>query len=185
MNVIKTSFALAAIAVLGVLSATAANATPVKYDFTVTATSGPLDGTVSHGTFSYDSSSIVPGGTNQQSGLLTALSFTWNGTHYDATTANTGRLGFDSAGNLTNFLIGNHCQTNACNIGGVTDKWVILVDGFDQFVYTVPEWLNSAYFGGLTFSPAATPVPEPAALGLFGFGALLIGAFAGLRRRMA
>jgi hypothetical protein len=27
------------------------------------------------------------------------------------------------------------------------------------------------------------PVPEPAALGMFGFGALLIGLFAGLRRR--
>ncbi|MGH8117063.1 MAG: PEP-CTERM sorting domain-containing protein [Rhodanobacteraceae bacterium] len=28
-------------------------------------------------------------------------------------------------------------------------------------------------------------VPEPAALGMFGFGVLLIGAFVGLRRRMA
>jgi hypothetical protein len=27
-------------------------------------------------------------------------------------------------------------------------------------------------------------VPEPGALGMFGFGALLIGLFAGLRRRM-
>jgi hypothetical protein len=40
----------------------AARATPITYAFTVTATDGPLAGTVEHGSFSYDSSSIVPGG---------------------------------------------------------------------------------------------------------------------------
>lgn len=37
----------------------------------------------------------------------------------------------------------------------------------------------------LVIKSAAVGVPEPAALGMFGFGALLIGAFVGLRRRAA
>ena len=51
---------------------------------------------------------------------------------------------------------------------GVTANYV----GFDNVT------LGSATAGG------GTPVPEPAALGVFGLGVLLIGLFAGLRRRL-
>jgi len=54
-------------------------ASPVNYTFSVTATSGPLAGTTATGTFSYDTSSIVHGGTNSNTGLLTGLNFTWDG----------------------------------------------------------------------------------------------------------
>jgi hypothetical protein len=65
----------------------AADATPVNYTFSVTATSGPLAGTTAPGTFSYDTSSIVPGGFNNNAGVLTALNFTWHGITYNQTTA--------------------------------------------------------------------------------------------------
>lgn len=180
MNVIKTSFALAAIAVLGILFAAAANATPVNYDFTVTATSGPLDGTVSHGTFSFDSSSVTPGTWNRATGLLTAFDFTWNGTTYNAATANTGTLSFDGAGHLTDFMFGTHCSAGECSFAIAPETWFAWSDAF---FYSLPTGASGG--GSVTFSPAATSVPEPAALGLFGFGALLIGAFVSLRRRMA
>jgi hypothetical protein len=93
--------ALAAIvAALGLLAAGGAKASLITYDFTVTATSGPLDGTVEKGTFSYDSSSIVPGGVNPNAGLLTSLSFSWDGMAFTQATANTGNLGFNLDGSL-------------------------------------------------------------------------------------
>jgi hypothetical protein len=44
-----------------------ANAVPINYSFSVTATDGPLSGDTENGTVTYDSSSIVPGGDNDNS----------------------------------------------------------------------------------------------------------------------
>ena len=41
-----------------------ANAVPINYSFSVTATGGPLTGDTENGT--YDSSSIIPGGVNNK-----------------------------------------------------------------------------------------------------------------------
>jgi hypothetical protein len=66
---------LAAAASILLFGAPAAKATPITYDFTVTGTSGSLNGTVSRGSFSYYSSSIGPGGGEDATGFLTGLSF--------------------------------------------------------------------------------------------------------------
>src|SRR5438034_1239057 len=94
---------------LALASIDAADASPIDYTFSVTATEGPLSATTAAGTFSYDTSSIVPGGRNLNTGLLTALNFTWDGITYNQTTANTGALGFDAAGMLTLSLFGTNC----------------------------------------------------------------------------
>ena len=73
----------------------------ITYSFRVTATDGPLAGATANGSFSYDSSIVAPNVTLSATGLLTSLSFTWHGITYDATTANTGFLSFDSAGQLS------------------------------------------------------------------------------------
>jgi hypothetical protein len=164
---------------LGLLFAATASATTITYNFTVTATSGPLGGTVSHGTFAYDSSSIMPGHSNVAADLLTYLDFTWNGIAYDATSANTGWLTFDGSGQLTYFTFGNACVGGSCGVTAGNDQWYIFPIGFDYSVLGG----NSYWLGDVTYSQA-TGVPEPAALGMFGFGVLLIGAFAGLRRRV-
>ena len=71
----------------------------VTYDFTVTATEGSLAGTTASGLLSFDDSLLaVPNTSNQQTGLLTDLSFTWNGTTLDASTANTGFINSGVAG---------------------------------------------------------------------------------------
>lgn len=165
------------------LAPATANATPVNYEFTVTATSGPLSGTVSHGTFSYDSSSIMPGATNNAANLLTALDFTWNGTTYNAATANTGWLDFDSAGQLDNFVIGNNCSSGNCSVVWGSDQWFAF-PGMDGFGYSTPDD-PEFWEGSITYSLATTSVPEPTALGMFGFGVLLLGGFVTLRRRTA
>lgn len=164
------------------LAPAAANATPVTYEFTVTATKGPLSGTISHGTFSYDSDSVTPGTYNLAVNLLTTLDFIWNGITYNAATTNTGSLLFDEAGKLDGFLIGNNCFSGGCSVFWNSDGW--LANGEQgSFIYSTPGvgvWLD----GHVTFSPASVSVPEPAdLLGLFGFGMLLIGALAGMRRR--
>src|SRR5437879_4802299 len=100
------------------LVAQVTNATPITYAFTVTPWNGPLNGVSSTGTFTFDSSVIVAGGgIVDATGLLTGLSFNWNGRSYNATTANTGRLVFDSSGNLNEALFGTNCTVGSCSIG--------------------------------------------------------------------
>jgi hypothetical protein len=166
------------------LAPTTASATPVNYAFTVTATSGPLGGTVSHGTFSYDSSIITPNKELFGPDLLTALEFTWNGTTYNLTTANTGWLFFSASGQLAGFGFAKNCGPN-CFFAPGQDSWLVTAGpGSEGFRYSLPG-PNPAWGGTVKTTPNLAALPEPAALGMFGFGVLLIGAFVGLRRRVA
>ena len=77
-----------ALTAAAVAFAPAAMATPVNYNFTVDVISGPLTGTTDHGTFSYDGSSIVPGGFNSATWLVSSLPSSGYGTTWNAGTAN-------------------------------------------------------------------------------------------------
>jgi len=166
-----------ALTAAAVAFAPAAVATPVNYKFTVDVTSGPLVGTY-NGTFSYDRSSVVVGGYNLAPGLLTALDFTFNGTTWNAGTANAGDLAFDSNGALDGFLFGNSCFAGACSLG--SNGWVAAASpgSGSFFIYSISGVIQD--FSDMTFAAAA--VPEPGSLSLFGFGVLLLGIAA--RRRL-
>jgi len=161
MNIPRLSALAAAALFSSWLSATA---TPISYDFSVTATSGPLNGTTALGSFTYDSSSIVPGGFNFATGLLTDLEFTWNGITYNEATANTGILGFDAGGILTSWEFGNNCP-GFCAVVSGNEQWFVTDVGF---VYAVPEIPIFLFEGTVLLTPAQ--VPEPATLALFGAG---------------
>jgi hypothetical protein len=149
----------------------AANAATVTYDFTVVGTTGPLTGVSSNGSFSFDSS-IIPGGGGfvTVAGSFTSLAFSWNGISYSAATANTGQLGFNAAGNLTNFFFGDKCGAGICAItAGMNDWW--LQDG--SFVYSVlanPQQAPDTWAGTGTLAPV--PLPAAGWLLLSGLGGL-------------
>lgn len=154
----------------------AAHATPISYIFSVTATTGTLAGTTASGSFSYDSSSITPGLIYAP---LTALDFTWNGTHYTQATANTGWLSFDVSGNLNWIGMGSNCGVKSCNLNYRRGDWYITWQpGYASFLYGIP---TGTAFGHVVLAPAPPPqVPEPLTLSLFAAG--LAGSFWTVRR---
>jgi hypothetical protein len=168
----NTAVALVAAALTTLMVAPCARAVPVTYDFTVTGTSGPLSGTVAHGSFSYDSSSVVPGGGHAATGLLTGLSFSWNGVSYTPATANTGGLVFQADGTLSIALFGTNCTAGDCGVFAPNNANEFLADVFPGFVgafdYTVPG-ITTAFFSG-TVTSALAAVPEPASLPLLALG---------------
>jgi hypothetical protein len=174
-----------AIVVAALLGGTpAAKAGLETFDFTVTATTGPLAGATSTGSFSFDTAIIPTGGGSGnviRDGLLSSLTFTWNGIAYTAATANTHALMFDATGALVGALFGNNCNSSGCIIVPGFDDWAVgwLGGGtFSSFEYSTPD---SRFFeqGTLVISPA-TAVPEPGTLAVMGAG---LAAMAFLRRR--
>jgi hypothetical protein len=167
---------LGAALALSLMAPSVASASPITYDFSATATDGPLSGTTERGTFSYDSGSIVPGGgQNAGAGLLTALSFSWNGIAYDQTTANTGFIDFDASGNLVRAAFGTDCA-GACIVLPSSNAWAFNLSppgGPLEFFYTLPG--NAGLFEGSATAALAVPTPEPNTLALLGIGCALVG----------
>lgn len=88
----------------------------------------------------------------------------------------------------------NTCFDDGCGYTGwVNANYTIATAGNYYLEIGVTNWDDEVYDTGLAMSgvtvggkPIEPPVgvPEPAALGMFGLGVLLIGLFAGLRRRV-
>ena len=113
--------AIAAAAVLSL--APLAKASTISYDFTVDVTQGTFSGQVDHGSFSYNSSSVIPGSENDATDLLTALHFRFDGVTYDARTANTGAIVLNADGSLAGPLFGTNCEAGSCSGLCDTNEW--------------------------------------------------------------
>jgi PEP-CTERM motif-containing protein len=171
--------------VLTIWSASYGYAESISYSFAVIGTSGPLVGQRENGTFSYDTSSVTPGDTNNATGLITALSFSWNGIAYDRQQANTGYMQFDASGDLTGFLFGNKCIAGSCAVAWGANDWFVEFSGVGSgptggFLYSTPQ--VAAAFSGVAFIPAAS-APEPSTVALLSVGIAGIVVFASTLQR--
>lgn len=138
-------------------------AAPITYDFTVTGTSGPMAGQSSSGSFTFDSSVIPVGGGNvSQTGLLTDLSFTWDGFSYTEANANTGALNFDASGQLILALFGSNCGGGSCSASVNTNDWFFRwgTDGALANLFTYGG-IDALYQGDPSATPRRNDVPEP------------------------
>jgi hypothetical protein len=147
-----------------------AGATPITYEFAVTATDGPLSGTSSSGTFTFDSSIVPPGGgtaVDTGNDIFTNLEFFWDGIDYDEATANTGAITFDAAGNIRIVSFGDNCGTASCSLFAGQKGFFVTwrADSGGLFEYT-SVGATSIYDGTANISL----VPEPATLALLGLG---------------
>jgi hypothetical protein len=169
--------------VVALLLPLAVFASPITFDFTVTATTGTLAGDVANGSFTYDSSSVpLANHGYPETGLFTALSFTWNGATFNSTTANTGGIHTGAvAGQLLNTVFGDGgCDvvpgSGSCSINpSDTNDWVIGISNFglpnqgSYFDYTVGN-------GSSLFTGAVTNIAEAGAVPLPSTAWLLLGA---------
>jgi hypothetical protein len=183
---------------LTLVSAPEASASIVTWDFTATATAGPLSGTSASGSFSYDSSILTDqGATYYQPNILTSLSFTWQGVSYDTTNTATPFIAsglfnppltsaqfaaLDPSEQFGSIMFGNDCAPTACLINDSNPQdWFISINktwNVVQFGYT--DGTNSYIFNNIDYSYVA-PVPLPASAWLL-LTALLPGAGLLLRR---
>jgi hypothetical protein len=161
----------------------AANASVVSYDFTITGTSGPSMGLTSNGSFSFDTS-VIPsgGGFVDATGLLSSLTFSWNGIAYSAATANTGRLFFDASANLIQVFFGTNCGfTNGmmeCSVHTALDQWYLFGGPTTLGLTYASSHEPGIWVGGGSYAPV--PLPAGAWLLLSGLAGL---GFAGLGHR--
>jgi hypothetical protein len=178
-GIAKWAVATAMIAASGVVSAQIET-----YDFTVTPAGGPAG--VATGAFSYDCSSLgtlcATGGTVAGAGLLSHLSFTFNGINYDESTASTGALTLNSGGGLASVLFGNDCPGGFCFLVQSTNDWladISTTNPTNAFQYVTPDgggWLGTVEVEKVTMSaPEIDAASSVAALTLLAGVILILG----------
>jgi hypothetical protein len=153
--------------------ATAANATPLTYDLTLTPAVGTLTGT---GTFTIDATGTPTGVYTVASGTLLNLSFTIGGHIFDLSNAISG-----PSSTWVYFAGGAFNGVTYTGIDG--DILVSLNVGALSYTYS-NQTANAAYsIGTVSGQPAPVqPVPEPLTLALLGAGLAGMGAMRGRRK---
>jgi PEP-CTERM motif-containing protein len=182
MTIQRTTTRMAAALAL-LLGASAAEATPITVDFTVTSNSvsNPSydTGVTGGGYFTFDDALMPTSGNgligNPILGLPTLdLFFNWFGVSFDESTAKIATLTFTN-GLLTNWQIGGTYSPATCGFlryactssGGAAPDFDGLGSG--GLAFTDAQRAGLAY-GPVQWSVRSTAVPEPGTIALFGLG---------------
>jgi hypothetical protein len=179
-------------ALLLVTGIPAANAMPVRFDFTVSLRADPgietgtLPGSGTADGFGYvvfdnDLFALADGtGTvgDYNNPLPTIdLSFDWLGLHWDETNAALGVLNLDSLGNLNFWSIdavvpANSCTRNFLCVQWATTDFNVLVSGNFGTALLTQQGVSGVAIGNVSAvsTPVEVPVPEPGTFGIMALG---------------
>lgn len=170
MHTIRHAFAALALLTLGL----GARAVPLTYAFDLSITDGPLTGDTYSGTFSFDDSLVVPGGTILGTDFFGAFGFVYHGVSYTAANADLIELQWNALGELTDFVIGNLCVGAAgCDILPGVESWGMIPSAFAYAVAADPSATFLSEGPRFRLVGAPSPIPEPATLPLLAAAALL------------
>ena len=157
------------------LAAASASAGDIDYVFTLDWQSGPLTGTSSSGSLSFDESLAAPN-AEYFSASLSAFSLVVGSTAYGLADVGIGFLTFDANADLRLLGVGTSCGPGFCSISpGDPPGLMVVYDSqsqLDRFSgYLWPANADQSFANG-TFAVAAVPEPSAMALLLAGGGLL-------------
>lgn len=167
------------------LAAASASASDTQYAFTLNWQSGPLSGSSSSGSLSFDESLAAPNAEYLGTASLSGFSLVVDGISYGLADVGLGFLTFDANADLRLLGVGNGCGPGFCSINpGDPPGFMMIYDSQSQLdrlsAYFWPQDADQSSGNG-TFEVAAIPEPSTMALLLAG-GGLLAWRRAGRRR---
>jgi len=163
--------------VAAALAATAASAMAgsVAFVFTLDWQSGPLVGSTSQGTLSFDESLVAPDAQYPGTSSLSSFSVNVGNRSYGAADVTVGYLSFDANSAVRLLMVGTDCGPGFCLAAHDPASLYIVYDSqsqLDRFFAVAGPPDTSQSYGTGEFQPAAVPEPSTLMLLMSGLGLL-------------
>lgn len=162
------------------ISAASGNAALRTFDFEIQLTTGLHVGEALTGYVTIDDTGVPlgPPGVNRTD-LLTDLSFAYDGTLFDETTANSSFIELNLDESLDTLVFGSNCFLSGCS--APEGDWIVILGGPPTNAWDFAGWrVGDPAFGELGDVSFSQRIPEPGTLAVVGLG---LAGLAALRRR--